>query len=350
MWRPSGLGRSARSAPTSENPGEYVAVPSLGNGITRPISPSEYPRWLGMLDSAAPLESHPEFLTDWMGVRTRMAMLPWAPQEFAGTVADHHPIPDDGYRSEDFEYVALARALAARTTPFQMIEIGAGWAPWSVAALVACRNRGRDARAIAVEADSRRVTWAVQHAEDNGIDARVASGDHHAIEETITKWRDDDSSPLLIVCAAAWHESGELSFPNVPVDDMGAAIWTLPGTDVDYRGAHLSHSVIPATAMHSLLAGLRDPIVDLLHVDVQGVEFELLSGCAHEVQERVLLMAVGTHSRISEGRLLDFFLPRGWGVIIDSPCRAEYLMTRPTLAGFTVQDGMQLWENPFLTA
>jgi hypothetical protein len=24
-------------------------------------------------------------------------------------------------------------------------------------------------------------------------------------------------------------------------------------------------------------------------------------------------------------------------------------MTRPTLAGFTVQDGMQLWENPFLT-
>jgi hypothetical protein len=36
-------------------------------------------------------------------------------------------------------------------------------------------------------------------------------------------------------------------------------------------------------------------------------------------------------------------------VVIDSPCRAEYLMTRPTLAGFTVQDGMQLWENPFLT-
>lgn len=326
-----------------------MPVPSLGNGITRPIPPAEYPHWLGMLDARAPLASQPEFLTDWMGVRTRMAMLPWAPQELAGTVAAGHPIPDDGYRSEDFEYVALARALDARTTPFQMIEIGAGWAPWSVAAIVACRNRGRDARAIAVEADARRVEWAAQHAEDNGITARIATGNHHAIESTITEWCHDDSHPLLIVCAAAWHESGELNFPNVPVDDMGAAVWTLPGTDVDYRGAHLEHSVIPAVAMRALLAGMRDPIVDLLHVDVQGVEFELLEACAHDVQERVQLMAVGTHSRISEGRLLDFFLPRGWGVIIDAPCRAEYLMTRPTLAGFTVQDGMQLWENPFLT-
>ncbi|MBM3670286.1 MAG: hypothetical protein FJW97_09800 [Actinobacteria bacterium] len=326
-----------------------MTVPSLGNGITRSIPPSEYPRWLGMLDSPTPPSAHPEFLTDWMGVRTRMSMLPWAPQELAGTVAAHHPIPDDGYRSEDFEYVALARALDVQTNLFQMIEIGAGWAPWSVAAIVTCRSRGREARAIAVEADSRRVEWAVRHAEDNGITVRVAIGDHHSIESTIREWRDDDSRPLLIVCAAAWHESGELSFPKVPVDDMGAAVWTLPGTDVDYRGAHLEHSAIPAVSMRSLLEGLRDPIVDLLHVDVQGVEFELLEACAHEVQERVLLMAVGTHSRISEGHLLDFFLPRGWGVIIESPCRAEYLMTRPTLAGFTVQDGMQLWENPFLT-
>jgi FkbM family methyltransferase len=349
MWRPAVLGRSTRTAPSAESPGDHESVPSLGNGITRPIPPFEYSRWLGTLDAVTPLESHPEFLTDWMGVRTRMAMLPWAPQEFVGTVSSRHPIPDDGYRSEDFEYVALARAIAARTTPFQMIEIGAGWAPWSVAAIVACRERGRDARAVAVEADQRRVEWAAHHAEDNGINARVVIGDHNSIDAEITEWRADDSHPLLIVCAAAWHSSGELSFPNVPVDDMGAAIWTLPGTDVDYRGAHLEHSPIPAIAMSSLLAGLRDPIVDLLHIDVQGVEFELLATCAHEVQERVLLMAVGTHSRMSEGRLLDFFLPRGWGVIIDSPCRAEYLMTRPTLAGFTVQDGMQLWENPFLT-
>lgn len=348
MWRPAGLGRSARPAPPSERPGDQVSVPSLGNGITRPIPREDYGTWLAVLATHEPLNVHPDFLTDWMGVRTRIAMLPWAPQELAGTVTTALPIPDDGYRSEDFEYVALARALATKSGPFEMLEIGAGWAPWSIAAIVACRNRGRAARAIAVEADPRRVAWAVQHADDNGIDAYVATGSSRDIEAAIVRWRDSTTHPLLVVGAAAWHVSGDLNFPDVPVDDMGAAVWTLPGTNVDYRGAHVTHRVIPGIALDTLLAGLRNPVVDFVHVDVQGVEFELLQTCAREIQDRVHLMAVGTHSRLSEGRLLDFFLPRGWGVIIDSPSKAEYLMTRPTLAGFTVQDGMQLWENPFV--
>ncbi len=59
-------------------------------------------------------------------------------------------------------------------------------------------------------------------------------------------------------------------------------------------------------------------------------------------------MAVGTTDRGNEGRLQEFFLPRGWGLSIDEPCVTHFTMTHPTLAGFTVQDGLQLWENPFL--
>ncbi len=59
-------------------------------------------------------------------------------------------------------------------------------------------------------------------------------------------------------------------------------------------------------------------------------------------------MAVGTTDRYTEGLLQNHFLPRGWGLALDIPCRAEFTMTHPTLAGFTVQDGLQLWENPFL--
>jgi hypothetical protein len=61
-------------------------------------------------------------------------------------------------------------------------------------------------------------------------------------------------------------------------------------------------------------------------------------------------MAVGTTDRHSEGRLQHLLLPRGWGLAIDDPCTAVFTMTHPTLAGFTVQDGLQLWENPFLRA
>ena len=59
-------------------------------------------------------------------------------------------------------------------------------------------------------------------------------------------------------------------------------------------------------------------------------------------------MAIGTTDRLTEGRLQQHYLPRGWGLAIDDPCTAVFTMTHPTLAGFTVQDGLQFWENPFL--
>ena len=330
-------------------------VPSLGNGIAVPISDADYRELLESLRSTAPPTAHEDFHIDWMGVRTRIPMLPWAPRELAGTISDRLPIPDDGYRSEDFEYVALARALNGIVDhPVRVIEIGAGWAPWAVAALVTARHRNLPGLAIAVEADRRKCEWAAQHAKDNGIDVQVVSGKPKQLasrlREAIEHVRPESRS-LVVVEAAAWHETTYVDFPDAPIDDMGTAVWTLPGTNVDYRGAHLRHSEIPAISIHDLLQASRGPQdapVDLLHVDVQGVEFELLERTAGVIQENTRIMAVGTHNRLSEGQLQYFFLERGWGLLIDKPCKARFTMTHPTLSGFTEQDGMQLWENPFV--
>ena len=127
---------------------------------------------------------------------------------------------------------------------------------------------------------------------------------------------------------------------------MGGAVWTLPGTDVDYRGAHLTHVDVPTVSIADLLAAPE--LTDLLHIDVQGVEFDLVEPASHVIQQKVRLMAIGTTDRLTEGRLQQHFLPRGWGLAIDDPCTAVFTMTHPTLAGFTVQDGTQLWENPFV--
>ncbi len=127
---------------------------------------------------------------------------------------------------------------------------------------------------------------------------------------------------------------------------MGGAVWTLPGTDVDYRGAHLTHHDVPAVSLAALLDA--PGLTDLLHVDVQGVEFDLVEPASDVIQRTVRLMASGTTDRLTEGRLQAHFLPRGWGLTIDDPCKAVFTMTHPTLAGFTVQDGLQLWENPFV--
>lgn len=331
------------------------AVPSLGNGIAEPIDAEHFVALLETLRCTNLPDAQDEFLVDWMGVRTRIPMLPWAPDECAGTTNRELPIPDDGYRSEDFEYVALARALRdVHDHPFRIIEVGAGWAPWAVAGLVAARNRELPAIGIAVEADPRKCEWAHQHARDNNVTVTQVSGKprHLAtrLREAVAQWRGGDQL-LIVIEAAAWHETTTVEFPDAPIEDMGTAVWTMPGTDVDYRGAHLRHRKIAAISVQDLLEAIRAPHdapIDLLHVDVQGVEFELLEHTAGAIQDHTRLMAVGTHNRLSEGQLQYFFLERGWGLLIDKPCKARFTMTHPTLSGFTEQDGMQLWENPFL--
>lgn len=339
-----------RTAPTATAhalaPSPAAVIPSLGNGWTAPIAPADYAALLETLRVTGPQAAEPDLLIGWDGIRTRVPMLPFAPPELAGSVSTALPIPDDGYRSEAEEYVALAQAIATADTTFRIVEIGAGWAPWAVAGIVIARRRGLQASGIAVECDEQRSSWAMQHAADNDVRAELLTGSTDQIAEQLARpWGDTE---LRVVRAAGWHQRTTLQFPDLDEGDMGGAVWTLPGTDVDYRGAHLPHHDVPTACIVDLLGGDID--TDLLHVDVQGVEAELLSTAADAIQSRVRLMAVGTTDRGNEGRLQEFFLPRGWGLAIDEPCTTHFTMTHPTLAGFTVQDGLQLWENPFLRA
>lgn len=336
----------ARVADTSSDAAAPV-VPSLGNGITIPMEPADIRAFLESIRADDPPAPCSETLVDWSGIRTRITMLPWAPQHLAGTSSFTLPIPDDGYRSEDVEYAALGRAIAHASGTFRIIEVGAGWAPWVVAGVHIARRKGLAAFGIAVEADATKCAWAMQHARDNDVTAELITGSPQEIVEQLGR---EHAADLLVVNAAGWHTTTTLQFPAIPDDDMGGAIWTLPGTDVDYRGAHLDHYDIPAIAIAEILTAARqgEHLIDLLHIDVQGVEFELLEPAAGAVQDCTRLMAVGTHSRLSEGRLQEFFLSRGWGLLIDAPCTARFTMTHPTLSGFTVQDGNQLWENPFV--
>lgn len=318
-------------------------MPSLGNGWATPIGSADLPTLLESMRADRLPDPDPDFYIDWKGVRTRIGMLPWAPRELAGRVSTDLPIPDDSYRSEDVEYACLAAAVEAASDTLRIVEVGAGWAPWSVAGVVLGRRRGLSTRAVAVEADALRAGWAMQHAADNEVSAVLVSGSADEIAAALAGRIDAD---LVVVQAAAWHETTTLQFPVLDEADMGGAVLTLPGTGVDYRGAHLPHHPVPAVALGALLAD--DVLTDLLHIDVQGVECDLLLPASDDIQSSVRLMAIGTTDRLSEGRLQQHFLARGWGLRIDSPCTAVFSMTHPTLAGFTVQDGTQLWENPFV--
>lgn len=312
----------------------------LGNGLHLPVSPAMIPVILEDARWAALPDHEGVFRVDWAGIRTRIGMLPWAPQRFAGTTSTRVPVPSDGYRSESEEYVSLVLSLSSDTATYRVVEAGAGWAPWAVMGIVCARRLGKRATGIAVEADPTRASWAMQHASDNGVSAELLVG---TPEELVAALGQESTTELRVVQAAVWHTATTLRFPVLDGDDMGGAVSAESAPNMDYRGANLTHVDVPTVTLASLLSETEP--TDLLHVDVQGMECEVLLPDRELIAQRVRFMTVGTHDRHVEGRLQDAFLREEWALLLESPCTAVFDGVKPTLTGFTTQDGNQVWAN-----
>ena len=306
----------------------------LGNGLHLVLDDAAIAT---LLKRAAmdPLPDHEGvFLVDWAGIRTRIPMLPWSPQELAGTTSTRLPVPDDGYRSEAHEYAALLLSLVNERDDYRIVEVGAGWAPWAVMGAVLAARAGKRATAIAIEADALRASWAMQHADDNGLTSRLAVPSKIAMEL-------EQPVDVLVVPAAAWHERTTLRFPVLDESDMGGAATPESNPAIDYRGAHLRHVDIETVTLPDLLTATTD----LLHVDLQGAELDVLLPSLDLIEQRVRFLSVGTHDRYVEGMLQHTLLRREWALLTESPSTAVFDGVKPTLAGFTVQDGNQLYAN-----
>lgn len=324
--------------------GEEVSPPSVapimfGNGLHRPLNAETTTQLLQAIAASQLPDPGDVYRVDWMGVRTRIPMLPWSPQEFAGTATTDLPMPSDGYRSEALEYAALALSLVHDRPHYRSVEVGAGWAPWAVAGLVVARRMQKHGHGIAVEVDTRHARWAMQHAADNDIPAQLITGSPTEIKNQILA--EQAFEGLLVVQAACWHSEATLRFPEIDEGDMGGAVTSDSDATMDYRGAHLVHHEVPTVTLETLLT----EHTDLLHVDLQGMESEVLIPARDVLDQNVRLLAVGTHDRLIEGQLQNHFLPRDWGLIADDPSTAIHDAVRPSLAGFTVQDGNQVYAN-----
>ena len=316
------------------------APAAFGNGLHRPVGTAQYADLLEGI-RLEPLPSHDDtFRVDWMGVRTRLSMMPWTPEHLHIDVYPGLPIPTDMYRSEAEEYVGLALSVLNDRPHYRVVEIGAGWAPWAVAGIVVARHLGKTAFGIAVEADATRAGWAMQHAADNDIDAVLIEGTSAEIREQVSTH--STTKELLVIRAACWFDEATLRFPVLDGMDMGGAVTPERQPATDYRGAPITHVDVSTVRLATLLG--NEP-TDLLHVDLQGRELDVLLPEFEAIEKYVRLLAVGTHDRLIEGQLQNQLLRREWGLLIDSPSTCVFDGTRPSLAGFTVQDGIQLYAN-----
>ena len=122
---------------------------------------------------------------------------------------------------------------------------------------------------------------------------------------------------------------------------MGARRLNTP-LETDYVGRQVEHEEVTA---HPLADLLPDGVVDLIHIDVQGVEYGVIEAAIDVLDERVRAMFIGTHSRLIEGQLLDLLHSHGWQLVRERPTKFVYHQERPDVIGWTTRDGGQILDQ-----
>jgi FkbM family methyltransferase len=328
---------------------ERVGIDAVRAGIksssefsrrANPEAPNEFrgydDRELEILSSFANPRASPQpgFVVDFIGGRIRTSHLRRSARKLDGQLT---PVPTPGdTRTDLVEWIGVLKSVRSARGQFVAMELGAGLGPWLVAGALAARSRGiEDIRLCGVEADPTHYALLRQNLDDNDLPAAqhvllnaavgVAAGRAKwpVIEEPLEDW---GARPLEV--AADPHE------------DCGAEA-------TDYRGRLFARSIeIEIVSMRDLI--IREDRWDLVHIDVQGLEHEICGAALSELNARVRLLVVGTHSRLLDGQMIALLYRAGWVLENERPAKFTFDRKAASLESMTHRDGVQVWRNPRL--
>jgi FkbM family methyltransferase len=220
-----------------------------------------------------------------------------------------------------FDWIATLESLRAASGVFRMAELGAGWAPWLVRAALGSQQCPAitGVELVAVEADATHFKWVQQHFQENGL-----------------------SSPNFhIMYGGMAGQRGTIRFPVVhnPAEDYGASTRAVT--------SGREYVEVPAYSMADVLARFDGP-VDLVHVDIQGAEYDVLPPAMPLLKSTVRAIMVGTHlsTEHHEG-LVQKFREEGWREIMNFPRNG---MAKTDFGDVQFGDGFLYYRNPWLAA
>jgi|SRR5579883_279996 len=227
------------------------------------------------------------------------------------------PCTGDGY----FDLIAVFEAIDRACGQFVMMELGAGYGYWLSQGAAGARQRGLPTQLIGVEAEPDHFRMMVQHLRNNGIPAAQHRLLHAAVAPT----------------------DGEVYFATgQPHTWWGQMI--VSGRRHRTPGIKREKIVrIPAISLNTLLKDLAH--VNVLHMDVQGVELAVLSSGFAQVTSKVMTAIVGTHSAEIEAGLRSLFGGAGWRPVYDF---ARDRVNATPFGDVPFEDRLQVWENPRL--
>ena len=298
----------------------FMTTPEfLQTQTTAPVSPLA-PAETAILDRFKPFSQALAPAGSWrdfLGITTRCAFLPSGYDALPPGAMQAPPGAPNGPLHDRDEWLGTLRSVLEARRTFTAIELGAGWAPWLVAAHVAATRVGiHDIRLIGVEGSAPHVAFMHQHLRDNAI----------------------DPTPHRLLHGVAGPKDGIARFPRLhdARNDYGS--------QADYASndpASNNMEEVPCYSLDSLLAPLDH--VDILHCDIQGMEAEVFAAAQSAVNAKVRRTVIGTHSRHVEAQLLETFSTLGWTLEDEIVCKLHQA------AGGTLHlqtDGCQVWRNP----
>lgn len=277
-------------------------------------------------------KAEPDFIVDFLGVRTRSTSLANCQREFSGKLLGI-PVPGD-YHAEAIEYIGLLKSVLAAKNQYYVMELGAGWGPWLINGAAAARHLGiKNIKMLGVETDSGHVESMKQHFLDNGFNP----SEHELIKAAVGAQKGKAIFPKIADSANQWG-ARPAKLTNDKIDS----------SDSNYLGAllNLEHEEVDVVPINELLE--KHHIWDLVHIDVQGWEAQLCSVAMQNLNNRARYVIIGTHSRKLDGEILGLFHSAGWILENEKPTKFQYRHGTNELEGMTLADGTQVWRNPKL--
>jgi len=252
------------------------------------------------------------------------------------------------YNEDLHAFIDLVGAIESAKQSFCMVELGAGYGRWLALGANACNLMNKPlGTLIACEAEPTHYKWMQEHFRDNKLNP-----EHHKLVWGIVSDQ-AGSLPFYVGKSDSWY--GQSIAQNVIEHGSPASENPLKKLikKILGRSRHVLPDFIdvPCHSLDSLLEKIS--LVDFMHMDIQGAEFDVLSTSMETLNQKVKKIHVGTHSpdvEPTKGRDMDLliytlFQSHGWENInrIAPLSQQEY-------DGHTVHfvDGVQTWNNPRL--
>jgi len=280
-----------------------------------------------------------DFEVDFIGAQTHKDYLP----AFVPRASEHVKAPLPGIDEEYFEWIDLLESVSLAKGSFTMLELGAGYGRWCVRGALAARQKKIPLIRIgAVEAEPVHVKWLAKHIYNNRINKY-----EYKIYDGIVGNSDEPVYFYVGQPGKQINSSAQEWYGQAKAKDYEKIKHTEPGAYdgkplVTYKSGWKAVEVsqIP---FKSILFEYN--FIDLIDMDVQGDEYEIVSGDIGEINKKVKRLHIGTHSSKIESDLVKLLSHNGWKCLRNFHCGKT---NQTPYGNIYFVDGVQSWVNPHL--